>query len=225
MALPAAAGDRRDNRDRVGGRQRRLVLVQVPYVLVVDVYIDEAAQLSFVREEVLLQCRVGGRQGGERFGDGAAGHSHRSVPAVELAKGRGYQNLRHGGVLTLPWRLLSAPCSAASYWRGETFPFGCSPPRKSTRGRSFPGRSWKNTHRSRGGYGKCRSGPAHSCAPRVRQTAGPPVSTRTAHAAHRGRRFRAAAPSARSCCRRRSGRSSPRSTHAGVTPRRVVPSR
>ena len=56
----AAARDRRDDADRVALAQRRLFLLQVADVFVVDVDVDEVTQLALLVVQVLLQLRVRG---------------------------------------------------------------------------------------------------------------------------------------------------------------------
>ena len=87
-------------RDRVAGLERRRVLVQVADVLVVDIYVDEAAQAAFVGEEMFLQIRVCSGELGERLGDGRAGGLNLRLLARVLAQRRRNQNLGH--TLTAP---------------------------------------------------------------------------------------------------------------------------
>ena len=67
-----AAGDRRDDADRVARRDRRLLFLQVADVLVVQVHVDEAPQLALVVIQVRLQAAVPARQVGEQLADGRA---------------------------------------------------------------------------------------------------------------------------------------------------------
>ena len=67
-----AARHRRDDADRVARLHRRLLLLQVPDVLVVDVDVDEAAQLALLVVQVRLQPGVLRRQVGEQLADGRA---------------------------------------------------------------------------------------------------------------------------------------------------------
>src|SRR5690349_8378065 len=53
----SAAGDRREHDDLVAVAQRRLEPTEEPHVLVVDVDVDEAAQVTVV-EEPVLEARV-----------------------------------------------------------------------------------------------------------------------------------------------------------------------
>src|SRR6185437_8746915 len=58
-----AAGDRRNNRKRIAGAYLcRLFGGQVTHVLVVEIKVDEGAQLAFRREEVIAE---GGVRAGE----------------------------------------------------------------------------------------------------------------------------------------------------------------
>ena len=66
------AGHRRDDADRVAGLERRLILLQVADVFVVDVDVDEAAQLAFVVEQMLLQAAKPRRQVCKQLADGRA---------------------------------------------------------------------------------------------------------------------------------------------------------
>ena len=72
VRIERAARHRRDDAHRVAGRHRRLLLLQIPDVLVVHVDVDEAAQLALLVVQVRLQPRVLRRQVGEQLADGRA---------------------------------------------------------------------------------------------------------------------------------------------------------
>ena len=61
------SGDRRDDADRVAGRDRRLLLLQVADIFVVQIDVDEAAQLALLVEQMVLQPGVLLRQIGEQL--------------------------------------------------------------------------------------------------------------------------------------------------------------
>ena len=64
-----AAGDRRNDADGVDRLDRRLFLLQIADVFVVDVDVDEAAQLALLVVQVRLQPTVLARQIGEQLAD------------------------------------------------------------------------------------------------------------------------------------------------------------
>ena len=84
-----AAGDRRDDAQRVAGLHRRLLAIEVADVFVVQVDVDEAAQLALVVVEVLLQPFVSRRQLSEQLADGGAVDFDDVLLAGEGPKGRG----------------------------------------------------------------------------------------------------------------------------------------
>ena len=71
-----SAGDGRHDAQRVARLHRRLLLLQVADVFVVQVHVDEVPQLALVGVEVLLQSVVPRRQVGQQFADGGAADFH-----------------------------------------------------------------------------------------------------------------------------------------------------
>src|ERR1019366_1130284 len=128
--------DRRDQRERVAVRSRRGVLAQVAYVFVVEVDVDEAAQLTLVREDLLAQVGELGGECNEHFAHGGAVDGDGIPRRRELTQGRRDQYLGHVSK--------SAPLLARRFdrswaennWRGETRLFESIRPRKNTTGRN-----------------------------------------------------------------------------------------
>ena len=71
------AGDRRDDAHRVARLERRLILLQIADVFVVDVDVDEAAQPAFVVEQMLLQPAEAAREIAEQLADGSRRRARR----------------------------------------------------------------------------------------------------------------------------------------------------
>src|SRR5271170_791865 len=92
------------------------------------------------------QVRVLAGERMQHFADGGAGELHRILLIGELAKRSGNQNLSHRSVL--PWEPPSGRNPGGSYWRGRNAPSLSIVRRMRTRGRSAPGRAWKNTRRN-----------------------------------------------------------------------------
>ncbi len=89
-----AAGDRRDDGERVGFFYRRIFLVvEVADVFVVEIDVDEGAQSSFIRVEMFAQLGELRGKGGERFGDGFRGDVDDGLTAGEGAEWSGDVNL------------------------------------------------------------------------------------------------------------------------------------
>ncbi len=88
-----AARDRRDDAHRVAGLHRRLLLLQIPDVFVVDVDVDEAAQLALIVVEMRFQPGVLRRQVREQLADGLAFDIDGVFLVGERPERRGNQNL------------------------------------------------------------------------------------------------------------------------------------
>ncbi len=71
-----AAGNRRHNADHVAGRDRSRLLAQVADVLLIDVNIDEAAQMAVVSKKMTAQVGELRGQVAECFLDRRAVHLH-----------------------------------------------------------------------------------------------------------------------------------------------------
>ena len=100
----------------------RGVLAQVADVFVVQIDVDEAAQLAFVGEDLLAQVGVLGGQRGQHFARPSRRHGHRILLPRELPQRRRDQNFGHISKSTPLLPLRSVRSSAASYWRGEIRP-------------------------------------------------------------------------------------------------------
>ena len=91
---PAASGWRRLRRrrrhdaQRVARLHRRLLLLQVADVLVVQIHVDEVPQPPLVGVEVLLQAVVAGGEVLEQLADGGSGHFHRLLLVGERPQRR-----------------------------------------------------------------------------------------------------------------------------------------
>jgi hypothetical protein len=90
-----AARHRRDDADRVAGLERRGLFLQIADVFVVDVHVDEAAQLSFAGVQMRAQVAELRREIRERLADGRAGHLHGVRLAGVGAQRGGDQNRGH----------------------------------------------------------------------------------------------------------------------------------
>ncbi len=91
-----AARDRRDDADRVARVDRRLLLLQVADVFVVDVDVDEAAQLAFSVVQMRLEAGVPADQIGQQLAHRFAIHFDRVLPVGERPQRGRNQNLsRH----------------------------------------------------------------------------------------------------------------------------------
>ncbi len=85
-----ATGDARDDRHGVAILHRGGVLFQIADVFVVQIDVDEAAQLAFIVEELTAQIRVVGGEGGQHFAYGRAGQLDGILFACVLAQRCGY---------------------------------------------------------------------------------------------------------------------------------------
>src|SRR5665213_2931118 len=72
MSDTRAARDTRNNRQRVPVFYRTRIFVQIAYVFVVQIHIDETAQLTFVIKQVLLHLGVARCKGSKHFSHGRA---------------------------------------------------------------------------------------------------------------------------------------------------------
>ena len=130
------AGNRRHQGDGVAFRGGGGVLAEVAYVFVVEVDVDEAAQLAFVGEDLLAQFRMSGDQGVQHFAYGGSGCRHRIQLAGELAQRGGDQNFGHVSKSAPLFRPPSGRRSAANCWRDGNRPFEWIERRTNTTGRN-----------------------------------------------------------------------------------------
>ncbi len=80
---------------RVAGGDRRRVFFQIADVFVVQIHVDEAAQLAFVVKELLAQVGELRGQRAQHFADGRAGQLHRIVLVGVLAQRGRNQDFGH----------------------------------------------------------------------------------------------------------------------------------
>jgi len=101
------AGNRGHQRNRIAFRRRCRCLAQVAYVFVVQIHVDEAAQLAFIGENLLAQVGEAAGQRVQRFTHGSTGNGDGVLFGGELPQRRGDQNLRHVSTATPLLRLRS----------------------------------------------------------------------------------------------------------------------
>src|SRR6202012_52034 len=82
----SAAGDRRDDGDRLTVGHRRLESLEEPDVLVVEENVDEPPELSGVVEQALGEARVGGVEGLQGLADGGPVDRHLPGASGEVAQ-------------------------------------------------------------------------------------------------------------------------------------------
>src|SRR5262249_40814185 len=152
---------------------------EVADVLVVQIDVDEAADLALVVEDLLAEVGELRRQRGEDFADGRAGRAHGVLFPRELPQRGRDQYFGHVSRSTPLWPPRSVPCWAASYWRGRTLPCESRGPRRNTTDKSFSGPFRKSRRRNRGASGRSRSGPACARGRRDRRPANPRAAARS----------------------------------------------
>src|SRR4029077_829607 len=82
-----AAGDRRHNADRIAVLGRRVFLLQVANILVIEVDIHEAANAAVIGVKVLAEIRVSSRKLFQGFADGSRIELHACLLARKLPQG------------------------------------------------------------------------------------------------------------------------------------------
>ena len=107
LAATTAAGDGRDDGELVGGGDGGGFFGgEIADVVVVEVEVDEGAEVAFGGEEVLLHGGVCGDEGGEAFGDGGGGDGDGLLLVGEGSERGGDVNL-HGSLEGEMRRLVS----------------------------------------------------------------------------------------------------------------------
>ena|SRR6185437_4250066 len=95
-ATTGSAGDRRHYRDVITVRDGGCVLLQVAYVFVVQVHIDERAQFTFLSIEVPAQFWMLGDQAAQGFPHGGTLYFNRGLLAGILPQRGWNMDLWHG---------------------------------------------------------------------------------------------------------------------------------
>ena len=110
-----AACHRRNDADRVARRDRRLLLLQVADVFVVQVDVDEAAQLALIVVQVRLQAGVLRRQIGQQLADRCAvGLDRVLLIGVRSQRGRDQDFRRHSARPRRNWNGLLSGTTQSS---------------------------------------------------------------------------------------------------------------
>ena len=90
-----ASCDARHDGESLAPFQAGRVILQVADVLIVDIYVDEAAQLALIIEQILLNVGILLGQMAQGIGHGRAAHFYRFFLAGELAQGGRDQDFGH----------------------------------------------------------------------------------------------------------------------------------
>src|ERR1700734_1144985 len=116
-----ASGDRRHNRNVITFAHRSCFLLQVTDVFIVDIQVDESAQLAFVRVKMPPHIGMLRHQCIHGFSDRGRGNLHRGLFPNILAQRRRNVNLAHRSNLKEPARFVEVSSSPA--WSGRA-PWG-----------------------------------------------------------------------------------------------------